>query len=213
MKRALLLSFALCMFPQPAAAKDVVMAPADYQMYSAYAARGLDKQCMVLTSGKELLDSLTKLRVNKPEAVPAMISPPIDWSTSAIVLMYQPDPPPETFPSVRSLIKDVNKEKFTLLYRYLTKKEFEAEAAAAAAANSPPSTSPAAQNNPAQPAGTVAAVTAPRPRTFGYSIEAYTVGTDDQRDRSKLPSPLLMVVIPKLPFVNNRTPVDCTPKT
>ena len=132
MKRALLLSFALCMFPQPAAAKDVVMAPADYQMYSAYAARGLDKQCMVLTSGKELLDSLTKLRVNKPEAVPAMISPPIDWSTSAIVLMYQPDPPPETFPSVRSLIKDVNKEKFTLLYRYLTKKEFEAEAAAAA---------------------------------------------------------------------------------
>ena len=62
-------------------------------------------------------------------------------------------------------------------------------------------------------AGTVAAVTAPRPRTFGYSIEAYTVGTDDQRDRSKLLSPLLMVVIPKLPFVNNRTPVDCTPKT
>ena len=51
------------------------------------------------------------------------------------------------------------------------------------------------------------------PRLDAESIEAYTVGTDDQRDRSKLPSPLLMVVIPKLPFVNSRTPVDCTPKT
>ena len=39
MKRTSSVFCALYVFPQPAAAKDVVMAPADYQMYSAYAAR------------------------------------------------------------------------------------------------------------------------------------------------------------------------------
>lgn len=208
MKRALLLSVALSFVPRPVVAKDVVMAPAEYQMYTVYASRGLDKQCAVITSSKDLVDMLTKLRVSKPEAVPGLITPPINWNASAVLLMYQPDPPPETFPAVRSLIKDVNREKFTLLFRYLTAKEFAAEetaaaAAAAAAATPAPTTSPVA----------VAAAPVAKRAGVSYTIGAYTVGTDDQRDRSKHPSPLLLLVIPKLPFVNNQTAVESTPKT
>ena len=121
----------------------------------------------------------------KPEAVPAMISPPIDWSASAIVLMYQPDPPPETFPSVRSLIKDVNKEKFTL-YRYLTKRNLKPKLLLPLRQQSPLPrvTCSTEQSGPA--CRNCCCCHGFRPAHSAIRSKP-TVGTDDQRDRSKLP--------------------------
>jgi hypothetical protein len=39
-----------------------------------------------------------------------------------------------------------------------------------------------------------------------------TIGIDDTRDRTKLRSPLLLVVIPKPPFLTSKSPIDCTQK-
>ena len=70
--------------------------------------------------------------------------------------------------------------------------------------------------DPNEPATTVAStntakpVAGPPPRLF--SIKAYTVGSDDTRDRSGFRSPLLLVVIPTFGFVTNKTAVDCTQK-
>ena len=45
-----------------------------------------------------------------------------------------------------------------------------------------------------------------------FSMKAVTIGIDDTRDRSTLRSPLLLVVIPKLPFLTSKSAIDCTQK-
>lgn len=184
---AVALGISLC--ATVASAKDVPVAPSEYRMFNVFASRGLDKQCKVVTDAKELLTQFTALGVNKPDAVLRLIEPPIDWQQSAVMLLYQPDPPPDVVPKVRSLLKDVNKEKLTLLYRYADPNE---PAAAVASTD------------------TAKPVAGPPARLF--SIKAYTVGSDDTRDRSGFRSPLLLVVIPTFGFVTNKTAVDCTQK-
>lgn len=199
-KRIVLLLSALCLFPCGAKAKDVPMAQTEYQMFNLLAPRNKDKQCVIVSSNSELVDQLTKLGVSRADGVPAMIDPPLNWSQSAVLLLYQPDPPLDVVPAVRTLLKDANKEKITLLFRY----------APIEPAKSPASPAPAA--SPPAAAPTIAALTVPsKPRPL-YSIEARTVGTDDTRDRSKSPSPLLLVVLQKPPFLNSKTQVECTAK-
>lgn len=43
-------------------------------------------------------------------------------------------------------------------------------------------------------------------------MKAYTLGTDDTRDRAGFRSPLLLVVIPKLGFLTSKSLVECTQK-
>lgn len=186
---AVVLGLSLC--ATVAHAKDVPVAPSEYRMFNVFANRGLDKQCKVVTDAKELLQQFTALGVKKPEAVLGLIEPPIDWQQLAVALLYQPDPPPDVVPKVRSLLKDVNKEKLTLLYRYADPNE---------PANAP------------EVASTDGAKPAPGQPLRLFTIKAYTVGTDDVRDRSGLRSPLLLVVIPKFGFVSSKTAIDCTQK-
>jgi hypothetical protein len=190
-KSATIIAGALCLFAATAQAKDVPMAPAEYRMFNVYASRGHEKQCVAVTDAKDLLARFTGLGVNKPEAVLGLIEPPIDWQQSAVVLLYQPDPPPDVVPKVRSLLKDVNKEKLTVLFRY------------------------ADPNEPA-PAPEPVAAAQPRPSppalSSRFTMKAYTVGTDDTRDRAGLRSPLLLVVLPKLGFLTSKSLVECTQK-
>ncbi len=194
MTRAFAVALGLSLCATVAHAKDVPVTPSEYRMFNVFANRGLDKQCAVVTDAKELLAQFTTLGVKKPDAVLGLIDPPIDWQQLAVVVLYQPDPPPDVVPKVRSLFKDVNKEKLTLLYRYADPNE--------------PATAPSATE--------VASTEANKPATGQplrlFSIKAYTVGTDDVRDRSGLRSPLLLVVIPKFGFVTSKTVVDCTQK-
>lgn len=88
---------------------------------------------------------------------------------------------------------DVNKEKLTVLFRYADPKEPTPSAEVASAEPAKP--------QPGQPA----------PARL-FSIKAYTVGTDDTRDRSGFRSPLLLVVVPKFGFVTNKSAVECTQK-
>lgn len=190
MKRAIIVATVLSFATATASAKDVPVAPAEYTMFNVYANRGLEKQCAVVTETADLVARFNTLGVKKPDAVLAMIQPPINWQTTAVLLMYQPDPPLDALPNVRSLLKDVNKEKLTLLFRYGNPKENEAPAEVASAAPIK-----------AQP-------TTPRPVT----VRAYTVGTDDVRDRSGFRSPLLLVVVPKFGFLTSKSSIECTQK-
>ena len=190
MKRAIIVAAVLSLATTTASAKDVPVAPAEYTMFNVYANRGLEKQCAVVTETADLVARFNTLGVKKPDAVLAMIQPPINWQTTAVLLMYQPDPPLDALPNVRSLLKDVNKEKLTLLFRYGNPKENEAPAEVASAAPIK-----------AQP-------TTPRPVT----VRAYTVGTDDVRDRSGFRSPLLLVVVPKFGFLTSKSSIECTQK-
>ena len=193
MNRATVVTLALCLSAQAADAKDVPVAATEYRMFNVYASRGQEKQCAAVTDAKDLLLRFTALGVNKPDAVLGLIDPPIDWQQSAVLLLYQPDPPPDVVPKVRSLLKDVNKEKLTVLFRYADPKE---PAPSAEVASAEP-----AKPQPGQPA----------PARL-FSIKAYTVGTDDTRDRSGFRSPLLLVVVPKFGFVTNKSAVECTQK-
>lgn len=190
MKRAIIVAAVLSFATATASAKDVPVAPAEYTMFNVYANRGQEKQCAVVTETADLVARFNTLGVKKPDAVLAMIQPPINWQTTAVLLMYQPDPPLDALPNVRSLLKDVNKEKLTLLFRYGNPKENEAPAEVASAALIK-----------AQP-------TTPRPVT----VRAYTVGTDDVRDRSGFRSPLLLVVVPKFGFLTSKSSIECTQK-
>jgi hypothetical protein len=185
MKRASVLLASLLLCTATAQAKDVVMAPAEYRMFNVMAARGHEKQCVAVTDGKDLLARFVSLGVGKPEAVVGLIDPPLDWTQSAVLLLYQPDPPPDVVPKVRTLLKDANKEKLTLLFRY-------------ADPNEPPPPEPTQPRAPALAAR--------------FSMKAVTIGIDDTRDRTKLRSPLLLVVIPKPPFLTSKSPIDCTQK-
>lgn len=199
-KRLFLLLVSICLVPASAEAKDVPMTPAEYQMFNILAPRGKEKQCVAVTSTGELVEQLTKLGVSKPDSVLGMIDPPVNWSQSAMLLLYQPDPPLDVVPAVRSLLKDVNKEKLTLFFRYASLEPAKSQAVP----------SPAASPQPAAPTVAIAAVpNKPRPL---YAIEARTVGTDDTRDRSKFPSPLLLVVMQRPPFLTSKTLIECTPK-
>lgn len=194
MKKLLWISAALPLLASAGAAqaKDVPVAPAEYRTFNVYASRGLERQCAVVTNAKDLLARFTALGVNKPEAVLGLIDPPIDWQQSAMLLLYQPDPPPDVVPAVRALLKDVNREKFTLLFRYADPKE-----------TAPPPPPPASE--PVRPqARPVLAAT--------VTIKAYTVGTDDVRDRAGFRSPLLLVAVPRFGFVSEKSLVDCTQK-
>ena len=190
MKRVIFFAAVLALATKTASAKDIPVAPAEYTMFNVYANRGLEKQCVVVTETADLLARFNTLGVKKPDVVVAMIQPPINWQTTAILLMYQPDPPLDALPKVRSLLKDVNKEKLTLLFRYGGQKE-----------NEPPAEVASAAPTKAQP-------TPPRPVT----VRAYTVGTDDVRDRSGFRSPLLLVVVPKFGFLNSKSSLECTQK-
>ena len=185
MKRAILIALSLFLSVGVADAKDVLVAPTEYRMYNVFAARGHEKQCVAITDGKDLLARFTALGVTKPDVVIGMIDPAIDWQQSAAVLLYQPDPPPDVVPKVRSLLKDANKEKLTLLFRYADPKE-------------PP------PPEPAQPRPTAVAST--------FSLRAVTVGTDDVRDRASFRSPLLLIVLPKLAFLTSKSLIECTQK-
>jgi hypothetical protein len=193
MKRASVLLASLLLCTATAQAKDVVMAPAEYRMFNVMAARGHEKQCVAVTDGKDLLARFVALGVGKPEAVVGLIDPPLDWTQSAVLLLYQPDPPPEVVPKVRTLLKDVNKEKLTLLFRYADPNE-----------PPPPPPPPPPPTEPTQPRAPALATR--------FSMKAVTIGIDDTRDRTKLRSPLLLVVIPKLPFLTSKSPIDCTQK-
>jgi hypothetical protein len=174
-----------------ASAKDVPVAPSDYRMFNVYANRGLERQCVAITDAKDLVTRFSTLGVNKPDAVVGMIDPPVDWQHSAVLLLYQPDPPPDVVPKVRALFKDVNKEKVTLLFRYADPKE--------------PDSTVAKTDSEAQRKAATGLVS-------NFAIKAYTVGTDDTRDRAKLRSPLLLVVVPKFGFLTGKSPIDCTQK-
>lgn len=193
MNRVRFVALALCLCAPAASAKDVPVAATDYRMFNVFAARGHEKQCAAITDANDLKARFVALGVNKPDAVLGLIEPPIDWQQSAVVLLYQPDPPPDVVPKVRSLLKDVNKEKLTVLFRYANPSE---PTPAAAVASAEP-----AKPQPGQPA----------PARL-FSIKAYTVGTDDTRDRTGLRSPLLLVVVPKFGFLTNKSIVDCTQK-
>jgi len=190
--KSIQLAFGLLLFGAATAhAKDVPVPPSDYRMFNVYANRGLERQCIAITDAKDLVTRFTTLGVKKPDAIVGMIDPPVDWQQSAVLLLYQPDPPPDVVPKVRALFKDVNKEKVTLLFRYADPKE-------------------------PDPTPSKAEAEAPRPAAAGlvsnFAIKAYTVGTDDTRDRTKLRSPLLLVVVPKFGFISGKSPIDCTQK-
>lgn len=171
----------------PAAAKDVPVPPTDYRLFYVPASRGLERQCAALTEPAALQERLAALGVSKPAAVVAKIAPPIDWQSSGVLLLYQPDPPPDVVPTVRSLLKDINKEKFTILFRYVDP-------------NQPPPPAPAAAD---APKATVATA---------FTLKAVTVGTDDTRDRAGTRSPLLLIVVPRLGFLSSKSLVECTQK-
>lgn len=177
----------LLFFASTAAAKEVPVPPADYRLYYVPASRGLDKQCAALTEGKELQARLAALGVNKPEVVLGKITPPIDWQQSGVLLLYQPDPPPEVVPTVRALLKDVNKEKLTILFRYVDPNQ------------PPPPPPPAAEAPKAAVAST-------------FTLKAVTVGTDDTRDRAATRSPLLLIVLPRYGFLSSKSVIECTQK-
>lgn len=197
MNRAYFFAAALSLWAARAHAKDVPVPPAEYRMFNVYASRGLERQCVAVTSAKDLVSRFTALGVNKPEAILGLIDPPIDWQQSAVLLLYQPDPPPEVVPKVRSLLKDVNREKLTVLFRY--------------ADPSAPEPKPEPKPEP-----TVAEPSKPRPApaglASGLTLKAYTVGTDDTRDRAGVRSPLLLVVIPSYGFLANKPTIECTQK-
>ncbi|MFO0574525.1 MAG: hypothetical protein U1A78_11035 [Polyangia bacterium] len=196
MNRAYFLTAAISLCAVRAHAKDVPVPPAEYRMFNVYASRGHEKQCVALTSAKELVARFTALGVNKPEAVLGLIDPPVDWQQSAVLLLYQPDPPPDVVPKVRALLKDVNREKLTVLFRY-------------ADPNAPEPGPPAPESAQAEP-------NKPRPApagfAAGFTLKAYTVGTDDTRDRAGFRSPLLLVVIPSYSFLRNKPTLECTQK-
>lgn len=169
-------------------AKEVPVPPSDYRLYYVPASRGLDKQCAAISDAKELQGRLTALGVFKPEVVIGKIAPPIDWQQSAVLLLYQPDPPPEVVPTVRSLLKDANKEKLTILFRYVDP-------------NQPPPAPP--QPSGEAPKATVAST---------FTLKAVTVGTDDTRDRAAARSPLLLIVVPRYGFLSSKSLIECTQK-
>lgn len=191
MKFSYCMTGALCFLFSTAHAKDVPVLPAEYRMFNVYADRGHPKQCAVFTEAKGLLEQFTALGVGKPEAVLGLIKPPIDWTQSAVLLMYQPDPPPDAVPKVRSLLKDVNREKLTLLFRYVDP-------------NAPEPAPP--------PPDPVAARPSSPPLATTFTLKAYTLGTDDKRDRAGYRSPLLLLVVPTFGFLSGKTLVECTQK-
>lgn len=196
MNRAYLLTAALSLCAARAHAKDVPVPPAEYRMFNVYAGRGHEKQCVALTDAKELVARFTALGVNKPEAVLGLIDPPIDWQKSAVLLLYQPDPPPDVVPKVRALLKDVNREKLTILFRYADP--------SAPEPNPPGSETAQAEPNKPRPV--------PAGLSGGLTLKAYTVGTDDTRDRAGFRSPLLLVVIPSYGFLRSKPTLECTQK-
>ncbi len=173
----------LLFWASAADAKEVPVPPSDYRLYYVPASRGQDKQCAAVSDAKELQGRLTALGVGKPEAVIGKIAPPIDWQQSGVLLLYQPDPPPEVVPTVRSLLKDANKEKFTILFRYVDP-------------NQPPPP-------PEAPKAAVAST---------FTLKAVTVGTDDTRDRAGTRSPLLLIVVPRYGFLSSKSLIECTQK-
>lgn len=177
------LAAALLFYAGAASAKDVPVAPADYRLFYVPASRGLEKQCAALTDAKELQGRLAALGVGKPEVLLGKIAPPIDWQQSGVLLLYQPDPPPDVVPTVRSLLKDANKEKLTILFRYVDP-------------NQPPPP-------PEAPKATVAST---------FTLKAVTVGTDDTRERAGTRSPLLLIVVPRFGFLSSKSLVECTQK-
>lgn len=164
MKRSIIAT-ALLFFTGTAFGKDVPVPPTDYRLFNIPADRGQEKLCTALTDAQELKARLSALGVQKPEVILGKIAPPIDWQTSGVLLLYQPDPPPDVVPTVRSLLRDVNREKFTILFRYID-----------------PNQPPSQEGNKVASAG-------------GFSLKAVTVGTDDTRNRTGARSPLLLVKI------------------
>lgn len=203
MNRACLLTAAVSLWAARAHAKDVPVPPAEYRMFNVYASRGHEKQCLAFTSAKELVARFTALGVNKPEAILGLIDPPIDWQQSAVLLLYQPDPPPDVVPKVRALLKDVNREKLTVLFRY-------------ADPNAPDTAPPGPEATPPKTETAQAEPSKPRPVSAapagGFTLKAYTVGTDDTRDRAGFRSPLLLLVIPSYAFLRNKPTIECTQK-